>query len=73
MIEEERDCEDIITQLMAARAALDRVGVSIISAYVERCLAGNGESAGRSIFRILKLVFPFYSGGIPFDEDFEEI
>ncbi|MBC7237629.1 MAG: metal-sensitive transcriptional regulator [Chloroflexi bacterium] len=38
MIEEERDCEAIVTQLMAARAALDRAGLYIMSHHIERCL-----------------------------------
>jgi DNA-binding FrmR family transcriptional regulator len=37
MVEEERPCESIITQLMAARAALDKVGIHIITHYVHEC------------------------------------
>ncbi len=38
MIERNRDCEAIITQLMAARAALDKAGLLIMSRQIERCL-----------------------------------
>ena len=69
MIEEERDCEAIITQFMAARAALDRVGISVISAYVEKCMAKDAESASKSISRVLKLVFPYYSSGMSLQEE----
>jgi DNA-binding FrmR family transcriptional regulator len=60
MIEEERDCEAVITQLMAARAALDKIGVCIIDNYVEECLsAPDVEMArsqiGRTVELILKL------------------
>lgn len=49
MIEEQRDCEAIVTQLLAARAALDNTGILIIGKHIERCLlsARDGEgSAG---------------------------
>jgi len=38
MIDEERDCEAIITQLMAARAALDGVSLQIVGQHIEECL-----------------------------------
>lgn len=38
MIEEGRDCEDIVTQLAAASRALDRAGVAIISTGLKQCL-----------------------------------
>jgi len=42
MIEEGRDCEDIVTQLSAASRALDRAGVAIISTGLKQCLAESG-------------------------------
>ena len=38
MIEEGASCESIITQLMAARAALDKVGIHILTHYAEECV-----------------------------------
>jgi DNA-binding FrmR family transcriptional regulator len=38
MIDDKRDCEAIITQLMAARAALDSVSLQIVSHHIEECL-----------------------------------
>ena len=38
MIEEGRDCEDIVTQLAAASRALDRAGVAIIATGLRQCL-----------------------------------
>lgn len=59
MLEAERPCEDIITQLMAARAALDKVGVSIISQYVQECVRIQPGEAGadgaKSLERALTL------------------
>ncbi|MFE6038091.1 metal-sensitive transcriptional regulator [Streptomyces sp. NPDC056452] len=44
MIEEGRDCEDVITQLAAASRALDRAGFAIIAAGLEQCLAEDGPT-----------------------------
>jgi DNA-binding FrmR family transcriptional regulator len=38
MIEEGRSCEEIFTQLAATKAALDRVGVLLISLKMRECL-----------------------------------
>lgn len=42
MIDEGRDCEDIVTQLAAASRALDRAGVAIISTGLKQCLLESG-------------------------------
>lgn len=42
MIEQGRDCEDIVTQLAAASRALDRAGVAIISTGLKHCLLESG-------------------------------
>lgn len=39
MVEEHRDCAEVIQQLTAARAALDRVGNVIITCGLRECLA----------------------------------
>ncbi|MFJ8865610.1 metal-sensitive transcriptional regulator [Streptomyces sp. NPDC102473] len=44
MIEEGRDCEDVVTQLAAASRALDRAGFSIIATGLEQCLADEGQA-----------------------------
>ena len=38
MIEEGRDCKDIVTQLAAANRALDRAGFAIVSTGLKQCL-----------------------------------
>jgi DNA-binding FrmR family transcriptional regulator len=45
MIEEGRDCQDVMTQLAAAARALDRAGFKIIADGLCRCVAD--EQAGR--------------------------
>jgi DNA-binding FrmR family transcriptional regulator len=42
MIEEGRDCEDVVTQLAAASRALDKAGFAIIATGLQHCLADSG-------------------------------
>jgi DNA-binding FrmR family transcriptional regulator len=39
MIERGEECEAILTQVLAARSALDRVAAQVVSASLEECLA----------------------------------
>jgi DNA-binding FrmR family transcriptional regulator len=39
MLEEGRACEDVVTQLMAVRAAVDRAAGELVMAHVEECVA----------------------------------
>ena len=39
MVEEGRACPDLLTQLMAVRAALDGVSVSLLTEHMDNCLA----------------------------------
>lgn len=43
MVEQERPCKDIVTQLAAVSKALDRAGFKIISENIQECVARNGE------------------------------
>ncbi|WP_328891200.1 MULTISPECIES: metal-sensitive transcriptional regulator [unclassified Streptomyces] len=47
MIEEGRDCEEVVTQLAAASRALDRAGFAIIATGLQQCLT-EMEDGGRS-------------------------
>lgn len=38
MLEEGRDCKDVVTQLSAVTKALDRAGFAIIASGLEQCL-----------------------------------
>jgi DNA-binding FrmR family transcriptional regulator len=43
MLEEGRDCEDVVTQLAAVSRALDRAGFAIVATGLKECLTdGNG-------------------------------
>ena len=46
MIEEGRDCEDVITQLAAVSRALDRAGFAIIATGLQHCMTDGGQAAG---------------------------
>ena len=39
LIEEGRDCKDVVTQLAAASKALDRAGFAIVSSGLQECLS----------------------------------
>jgi DNA-binding FrmR family transcriptional regulator len=61
MIEEGRDCEDVITQLAAASRALDRAGFAIIATGLQQCVTDaesgrkNGEDVEQMRARLEKL------------------
>jgi DNA-binding FrmR family transcriptional regulator len=40
MVEEGRDCAEVVTQLAAVRAALDRAGQHLVGASLRSCLEG---------------------------------
>ncbi len=49
MLEEERDCADVVTQLAAVSRALDKAGFAIIAAGLEQCiLAGEDGQVDRA-------------------------
>jgi len=45
MIEEGRDCEDVITQLAAVSRALDRAGFAIIATGLQQCMTDGEQQA----------------------------
>ena len=44
MIEDGRDCQDVVTQLAAVSRALDRAGFKIVASGMRQRLTGNGDS-----------------------------
>ena len=42
MLEEGRDCEDVVTQLAAVSKALDRAGFAIVASGLQQCMAEGG-------------------------------
>ena len=56
MIEEGRDCEDVVTQLAAVSKALDRAGFAIVASGLQQCLvAGDGEVDSLDVKKMEKL------------------
>ena len=47
MIEQGRDCKDVVTQLAAVSRALDRAGFKIVATGLRECVAGAGSGADK--------------------------
>ncbi len=43
MVDEERYCVDILTQLAAVRSALDAVGTELLTDHIEHCVVGHAH------------------------------
>jgi DNA-binding FrmR family transcriptional regulator len=54
MLEEGRECEDVVTQLAAVSRALDRAGFSIVATGLKQCLV-NGETSELDTAKMEKL------------------
>ena len=49
MVEEDRWCPDILVQIAAIRAALDKVALGLVEGHVEHCMAeGAGDEKRRA-------------------------
>ena len=44
MVEDDRECESIITQLVAARAAIESVGALVLNNYMKICFRKDSET-----------------------------
>ena len=66
MVEEERYCADILTQLLAVQAALRRVEQEVLQSHIEHCVADAVKSSNHrkrdaklgELFEILKRFSP---------------
>jgi len=47
MVEEERYCIDILTQISAAQAALDKVALTLLEEHARHCVIGAATAADR--------------------------
>lgn len=54
MMEEEKDCKDVITQLSASRTAIDRAIGVIVSANLVECIRQMDESENRTHEDVVK-------------------
>lgn len=55
MLEEGRECKDVLTQLSACSKALDRAGFALISAGMQNCLREDNPNREESIEAMEKL------------------
>ena len=58
MVEEGRDCEQVVTQLAAVSKALDRAGFAIVATGLRQCLsesADSGDGASPDLAALEKL------------------
>ncbi|MFI7588608.1 metal-sensitive transcriptional regulator [Spongisporangium articulatum] len=55
MVEEGRDCEDVVTQLAAVSKALDRAGFGLVAAGMKECLTQEEGEAALDVGKLEKL------------------
>ncbi len=55
MMEEGRDCEDVVTQLAAVSRALDRAGFAIVATGLQQCLANGDDTDSVDVKKMEKL------------------
>lgn len=55
LVEEGRDCEDVVTQLAAVSKALDRAGFAIVATGLQQCLTSGDGPDGVDIKKMEKL------------------
>jgi len=73
MIQEGRECEAVATQLLAARAALDKASVFIMSHHIEQCLlATSGRTDQRQLQRVVSFFVRFAESPVVIENVEEE-
>lgn len=56
MLEDGRDCADVVTQLAAVSRALDKAGFKVIASGLQQCMTeGDGTDQGANLQRMEKL------------------
>ena len=45
MVDDDKYCVDILTQIAAARSALDALGVELLTSHIESCVIGHGTNS----------------------------
>ena len=70
MLESDRACEDIVTQLMAVRSGIDTAGALILDTHLERCLGeDDGPERIAAMRDAMKLWWRFAPGAAGFAPD----
>lgn len=55
MLEEGRECEDVVTQLAAVSKALDRAGFAIVATGLQQCLMSDDGATTMDVKKMEKL------------------
>lgn len=55
MLEDGRECEDVVTQLAAVSKALDRAGFAIVASGLQQCLTSGDELDSVDVKKMEKL------------------
>ncbi len=55
MMEEGRDCEDVVTQLAAVSRALDRAGFAVVATGLQQCLINGDRTDSVDVKKMEKL------------------
>ncbi len=66
MVEEDRECDDLVTQIMAVRSGVEQVGRILLDRHLERCLlTGSDVDAARldEVKKVLRLGMRFAAAG----------
>jgi len=53
MVDEDRYCVDILTQVAAIRSALDAMGVELLTNHIEGCVVGHGTDSEHECARTM--------------------
>lgn len=70
MLAEESNCEQVLTQLLAARSALDQIGLLIMSSYVDKCLTtGSEDEIKNNVYRLFNLILSRYSAAVEVEDE----
>ncbi len=56
MVQERRACDQVLVQIMAARAALEKVGAAVVTHNIDECLALPPEQARTILARSVQLL-----------------
>lgn len=51
MMDEEKDCRAVVTQITAARSALDRVAALVVSTNLEECIRENKNEDSEELIK----------------------
>lgn len=53
MVDEERYCIDVLTQIAAVRAALDKVALGLVDEHARHCMTGPGRDADADVDELM--------------------